>query len=122
MQLLKVTREQRSGAVHTIEAGHVEGPQGGIAGAYGGHQIRDGLIHDPISTNCAGDLLFIAVEGDELGAGGHVDAVHVGEADGRRGRGKVDRGCAGGAEYLYNVTRGGSANNRIVNQEDRLRN
>ena len=95
-----------------FEAGDVA-----VAFAAGVDQVREVLVDEPVGADDFLDLLDAAAGGDELGGGGHVDAIDVGEADRRRRRGEVDLAGAGVPGHLDDLFRGGAAHNRIIDEQ-----
>ena len=48
---------------------------------------------------------------------GHVNAIHIGKAHGRRSAGQVNFFRASVTRHLHNLAAGGAAHNRIINQQ-----
>ena len=75
------------------------------------------MVNQGVAADDGAHLLDAAVVGDQLGAGGHIDAVDIGIAHRRRGAGEVDLARAGVAGHLDNLLAGGAAHDGVVDQQ-----
>ena len=79
--------------------------------------ILDLLIDEVVGTKHGGNLGNLATVPDELGAGGHVDAVHVRKTNGRRGRRERYLVRTGSPSHVDNFFRRGPAHDGVVDDE-----
>src|ERR1019366_3377020 len=80
----------------------------------------DGEIADGIGFHETADLLDVVVGGDQLGAGGRIDAVETGRNGGRAGDAYVHFAGAGLAHHADDLAAGGATHDGIVHQHDAL--
>ena len=66
------------------------------------------------------DLLDALVGGDQLGPGGHVDAVEAGEGDRRGADAQVHLARAGRVEHLDELAGRVAAHDRVVDDDEAL--
>src|SRR5687768_1573684 len=100
--------------VNAVEARAVEALDRGIERAHRLDERLEVLVHDSVRADERGDFGLGASGGDELGARGHVDAIDVREAHGRRGRGEEDLARAALARHLHDLAARRPAHDRVV--------
>nr|BFF22753.1 hypothetical protein GCM10025732_07180 [Glycomyces mayteni] len=100
-----------------VEAGHAEAGRGLLGGA-------DEAVHGDVAEGVGADLGADAVDverpGDELGAGGEVDAVEARPLHGGRGDADVDLDGAGLAEHPHERPLRVAADDRVVDDDEAL--
>src|SRR3989344_650925 len=106
-----------AGDVLAVEAGTIEALDLGIALARGFDQVVEVLVNELVGADDRRNLVFRAAVADQLLARRHVDAVHIGEAHRRRGRGEVHLARAGVTRHLDDLLGGRAAHDGVVHQQ-----
>ena len=114
---LQVAPGHPAGDVLAGKARGVEFPQPRVSALHRIDQTVERLVDEPVRADGPRDVLFAAIERDELARHRHVDTVDVLVPDRRRRGGEVHLAGSRVACLLNDLLRGGAANDRIVDQQ-----
>src|SRR5690554_4882646 len=87
---------------------------------HAGNQVFQVLIDQPVCTDLLPNIFHRTVVGNQFAGRGHINPIHVGITNWRRGRGKIDVAGTGVPGHLNDFLTGGSSDNGIINQHDVL--
>src|SRR5215212_5901527 len=98
------------------------GPAGGAVVAvfhfHAGEKAVEGEVGEAVYFEESGHLIDGAIVGDELFAGGEIDAVKTGMADGGAGNSKVNFFGTGAADGAHLGLGGGAADDGVFDDDD----
>ena len=115
--MLQVIAADIPGHVFPRETRRIEGVDVCVLVIDGQFQVLQILVNQPVGTDDLLDLFDRTAVGDQLICRGHVDAVDVGMANRRCGRGKIHALCAGFPGHHNNLLGSGTAHDRVIHQQ-----